>query len=60
MNINKQLLAEWLKNGHDTLESGVPRHPEFVFRISGEWMGWAQFLGCEPSRELTLQDRIED
>ncbi|BDA63089.1 hypothetical protein [Shewanella xiamenensis] len=40
------LLASWLNTGHEyNPEFSLFKHPEFIFRKSGEWMGWNSFLG---------------
>mgnify|MGYP003335542737 CR=1 FL=1 len=48
----RSLVNEWLKEGedeHPILLSrgihGVPLHPEFVYRKTGAWKGWNDFLG---------------
>lgn len=35
----------WRHKGYQNLKNGIPAHPEFVFRLSGEWQGWSDFLG---------------
>ncbi|BBL92354.1 hypothetical protein VroAM7_50070 (plasmid) [Vibrio rotiferianus] len=38
-------LSSWLSTGKEfNLTTGLPKHPEFLFRISGEWKGWNNFL----------------
>ena len=52
----------WKREGtnmHPSLD-GMPLHPEFVYRRTGEWKGWSDFLGCEPSDENAAQDAIEN
>lgn len=39
------LLASWLNTGHEVSSvSNLPKHPEFIYRKSGEWKGWNSFL----------------
>ncbi|ELA8176643.1 hypothetical protein RGL50_004169 [Vibrio alginolyticus] len=49
----QQILANWLNFGSnvDTTTS-LPRHPEFIYRKSGNWKGWNHFLQLTPSSPL--------
>lgn len=63
----KQIVLEWLTKDsgfHDEL----PAHPEFVYRITGDWQGWNHFLDVEVgttdydanAREDALEDGLFD
>jgi len=54
------ILHEWALHGKDSLESHIPTHPEYVYRFSGEWKGWSNFLGCEDSTENHTRDALEN
>ena len=38
----------------------MPKHPEFVYRKSGHWKGWAHFLDVAETAESTDRDTLED
>jgi|TARA_R110002020_G_C16268053_1_gene770913 hypothetical protein len=35
------------------------KHPEFMYRKSGEWKGWSDFLGCPESANTNYRDTME-
>ena len=39
------IIRTWLNEGYDGMDTESPAHPEFLFRLSGEWKGWNDFLG---------------
>lgn len=39
-------------------EAGLPKHPDFVYRLSGEWKGWADFLG-KPLSKCSKEELAE-
>ena len=43
----REIALQWQRKGLYTLKNGLPAHPEFVYRLSGEWQGWSQFLGTQ-------------
>ena len=66
-----RIADKWKTNGTDIIgdaatseiERRLPKHPEFVYRQSGEWTGWNNFLNVDESdpafNENIAQDRIE-
>ena len=54
------ILKKWLKEEHITLDDGLPAQPSFVYRKTGEWKGWSDFLGIATTPENTKQDALED
>ena len=62
ISINK-ILKIWREHGQDINDLGWPAHPEFVFRLRGEWKGWAYLLSDQPTPEdiakNTEQDLVE-
>lgn len=72
---NKQLrelaiIGEWISHGQQWQNNPeskmyrLPRHPEFVYRLTGKWVGWNNFLGVKPGAETYFlneqQDRLEE
>lgn len=63
-----EILHRWLVEGEEdhTTEDGqlIPKCPEFVYRLSGEWKGWSDFLGVDFSSEAykdnEYRDQLED
>ena len=56
----------WAKEGEDEyfdawqgMPAGIPLHPEFVYRQTGQWKGWTDFLGSE-SEENAERDDLEN
>ena len=41
------ILKRWERDGRKAMpdDKDVPMHPEFIYRKSKEWKGWANFLG---------------
>ena len=62
-NIQKKI-GEWVSFGDRTFAGGLPRHPGYVYRLSGDWKSWNVFLpGQEagPGYEQNLRtDVIEE
>eukprot|EP00729_Bicosta_minor_P024922 gene24922-5538_t len=52
---------EWAHHGEDSMPGTrfMPAHPELVYRRTGEWKGWAHFLG-QDTAENRAQDALED
>lgn len=46
----RPIIQTWLKEGHDGMDGELPAHPEFVYRLSGEWKGWNEFFGITPDQ----------
>jgi len=64
-NAVETLLASWLNTGTEfNPDLNLFKHPEFVFRKSGEWQGWNSFLnvdeGADSYGEHEQQDLIDD
>ncbi len=61
-----QIIAEWRENGYESVDDAddIPRHPEFVFRLSAQWHGWNDFLDINESDEryegYIVRDLIEN
>ena len=61
------VVREWVQHGHDPhprwADGRMPKHPEFVYRLSGEWKGWDYFLlgpDAEPNPKHRARDELED
>jgi hypothetical protein len=58
----KKLLALWLSVGEEH-KGGKARHPEFIYRKTGDWTSWNDFLKIDeagPSFQAnSQQDEIE-
>lgn len=59
-----EIVKKWQVFGRD-INGDMPKHPEFIFRISGEWKGWNDLVGITDSnsdqyKENEIQDQIED
>ena len=53
-----ELLVEWLRKGDEFGPNGMAAHPELVFRLTGEWRGWASFVGeSAAERDCADQDK---
>lgn len=59
----RQTIRTWLKEGYDDVDGQVPAHPELVYRLSGDWRGWGDFLGLPPDhpqlKEYLVKDIVE-
>ena len=49
------VVRTWDQCGADAkdFDPKMPKHPEFVYRKSGHWQGWAHFLGVAETAEST-------
>ena len=64
------IVGTWVSNGQNWNQNPesemykLPEHPEFVYRLSGEWTGWNKFLGLNQREksyiENVQQDGLED
>lgn len=58
----KQTIYEWETEGEDGFLDGngqmIPKYPGYVFRLLGEWKGWAEIDSSDPDN--FLMDAIED
>ena len=66
MELAKQIAFNWLTQGNEVHpdprlgEHGMPAHPEFVYRLSGEWESWNEFLSVEANTpEATRHQRYD-
>ncbi len=66
MELAMQSAYWWLIQGHkprpssDPNTQGLPAHPELIYRVSGEWKGWNDFLGTAPNiPEFDLHKRYD-
>ena len=66
LELAKQTAFNWLTQGNemhpdpDLGEHGMPAHPEFVYRLSGEWTNWNDFLSTEAkSPEFSRHQRYD-
>ena len=51
-------INNWIISGVES-NNGIPTHPEFFYRITGDWTTWGDFLGHQ-SDENTYNDKVED
>ena len=60
----ERVIQDWLEEGTAIGRESMPIHPEFVYRMSGDWTGWNQFCGVKPDdvafEENRLTDVVED
>jgi hypothetical protein len=59
------ILASWINTGHEFKPgSKLLKHPEYIYRKSGEWKGWNSFLnqseGSVSFESNKQQDQLED
>ena len=58
------ILQEWALYGEDSQRYGwassEPVHPEYIYRLSGEWKGWSNFLGIEDNASNSARDALEN
>jgi hypothetical protein len=56
------VVRTWDQCGADAkdFDPKMPKHPEFVYRKSGHWKGWAHFLDVAETAESTDRDTLED
>ena len=47
----RSIIQQWLEEGHDANEKGLPAHPEFIYRLSGDWKGWNHLLAVSPEQQ---------
>jgi hypothetical protein len=53
------ILSSWLREGQDRISgTDMPKHPEFIYRLSGEWEGWSDFLGSDTDH--SARDKMEN
>ena len=55
----RKILEDWLSRGNDVSDTGLPRHPEFIYRKQNKWKGWDAFLGTGTTENVP-RDRTED
>ena len=59
----QQTVREWKTEGEEGFDMGdgkfIPKHPGYIYRLSGDWKGWSDFLDST-DLENVLQDVIED
>jgi len=64
----QQILDIWHLVGKSVFTEGVmkglPKVPEYYYRLTGEWKGWADWYGVDSSEdlfeELAKQDKLEE
>ena len=58
------VIKAWVDQGKDTNDNNMPRHPEYVYRLSGEWCGWVDVFNLTEDSpnyaEHKKIDRLED
>ena len=42
------------------MDGKLPAHPEFVYRLSGEWKGWNDFLSVTPDQPHWKENLTSD
>lgn len=61
----KKRVFSWLTECelNSPTDERLPKHPEFIFRFTGDWSGWADFRGLRPGSKRYLmavkQDKID-
>jgi len=56
------IVDAWFRDGDRSVPDhpGLPQHPEYVYRLSGDWQGWNGFLGVDPGApEYAHHERID-
>jgi hypothetical protein len=54
------IVSTWLKDGGKVVnDTDLPLHPEFIYRKSGEWKGWNDYLNAD-SKANSRQDAFEE
>ena len=43
----QRLIGEWISFGEESMSNRLPVHPGYVYRLSGEWQSWNDFLGVK-------------
>lgn len=56
------IIKRWERDGNDTMpdKQDIPAHPEFIYRKTNEWKGWANWLGTKQNDYDTVRDLLED
>ena len=54
------IIRTWLNEGYDGMDAKLPAHPEFLYRLSGDWKGWNEFLGVTPEKPEWKENRMKD
>jgi hypothetical protein len=59
----QKLLSLWLSVGEEA-KGGKARHPEFIYRKTGEWISWNDFLNVSKNdksfKSNCQQDEIDN
>lgn len=50
---------ETTRSRYENMMSSLPRNPEIIYRVSGEWRGWAHFLDAD-TEENRERDALEE
>lgn len=56
-----RIIHMWFQDGEKSLAKypGLPQHPEYVYRLNGDWKGWIKFLNISPDdKEYETYQRI--
>ena len=51
------VIHTWLREGYDGVDGSLPEHPEFVYRLEGEWKGRNAFYGVAPGQPTPSSGR---
>ncbi len=49
----QRIIKLWTIDGYNVIDGtgAIPVHPEFIYRLSGEWVGWNNFFEIEQTDE---------
>lgn len=58
----QKIISIWKKEGMEIVEgtTGMPVHPEFVYRKTGEWIGWNNFKQINKQNSIYLKNFERD
>ena len=58
----KNILNDWQAKGNDSNPENpaIPLHPEFHYRLTGEWKGWNDFLGVPQCSSIYKENHTLD
>lgn len=53
-----EVIQQWIVEGDDCIPgTNMPKHPELIYRRTGEWQGWSDFLGSD--LDHSFRDMVE-
>lgn len=52
-----KVIHAWMTEGDmDHPEHGIPLHPEYVYRLTGDWKGWNHLFNTTPDDQETYEE----